>query len=141
MGLGRIKREIDLALALDKAEARIEKGAKVGQLKPIIVGLGSAVIAAIVGAVTSACPDLKTQGVVIATAAVGAAVTTWMLRPQSNIHGKALLYAGLVAGGAAGLAKVTAVCPDLIKELPQILMVAVTTGLGTYLKSHREPTA
>ena len=138
MGLGRIKREIDTARALDKAEAEIERSAKVGKLQPVLVGLGGGIVTAIVGGVYSACPDLQAQGTAIVLAALGAAVTAWMVRPKDGLHAKAILSGLLGTAAAAGLAKITALCPDLIAQAPQLVMVGISTGVGLYFKSHRE---
>ena len=110
-----------------------------GKLKPAIVGLGGAAVSGAVASVWAACPDLKAQLVVIVIAGVGGALTTWMLKPEkaAGLKAAATGLGALILGGI--VTRVTALCPDLIAQLPALVMSGVTVGLGLYLRSHREP--
>ena len=136
---GGLRRKIDLLLALNRAAGALKEAAVMGKLKPAIVGLGGAAVTGAVGSVWAACPDLKAQFVVIAIAAVGGALTTWMLRPEkaAGLKAAASGIGALLLGGI--VTRVTALCPDLIAQLPALVMSGLTVGLGLYLKSHREP--
>lgn len=138
MGLADLKKKLDLLLALNKAWGAIEEGNKMGRLKPVIFGLIGAVATGIAGAFFGACPDLKAQGAVILVAFVGAAITTWMVRPKEGLHLKAFISAGLSAGVAAVLVHVSSICPGLVAQAPQLVMAGLTTGLTLYVRSHRE---
>lgn len=109
-----------------------------GTLKPAVVGLGGAAITGVLGSIWAACPDLKAQLFAVLLAGVGGALTTYMLKPAqyAGLKAAATGIGTLMLGGA--VAKVTAICPDLIPQLPALAMAGLTTGLGLWLKSHRE---
>ena len=139
MGLRDLRRQVALAVLAKRVADRLRKEQEMGRLKPAIVGLGGGIVTAILANIWSACPDLKAQLVAIGFAAVGGAVATYMIRPKQAAGLKATLagIGTLILGGI--VTRVTAICPDLIAQLPALAMSGVTVGIGLWLRSHREP--
>lgn len=139
MGLGDLAKKIRLALALNGAFEALQKGWRMGKFKPVLVGVVGAAVAGVVSELAKVCPDLKAQILAIVLAGVAGAATTYMLKPKQYAGLKATVTGlGTIALGAA-VAKLDAVCPGIIAQLPALAVAGVTAGLGLWLKSHREP--
>lgn len=138
MGLRDLKRKLDAARAANSAWDAIEGGAKVGKLKPVIFGLVGGIVTGIVSACTSACPALSTSLKAFAVASLLGAITAYMAKPRESAGFKATITGLATAALGAFVVKLNAVCPDFVSQLPQLVMLGFTTGVGLYLKNHRQ---
>jgi hypothetical protein len=109
------------------------------KLKTSLFGLGGAAVTALASQVYAACPDLKGQLTAIVVAGLMGAAALWMSKPQKWAGVKATAVGIGTAIGTGLLTKVTALCPDLLPQLPALISAGLTAGLGLWLRSPKEP--
>lgn len=137
MGLGRVYREIRLALQARAAWNRLKEASVNGKLGHTLYVAIAIIVTSIVGHVFDACPNLTTQGVGILAAGIGGGVTIWI---KAKSGGAAATVGTLVTGiGIALKVQLDTACPGLWTNLPTLLSVGFFAGLGLWLNSPHDP--
>jgi len=138
VGLRDLRRQVALAVLAKRVADRLRKEQEMGRLKVGLFGLVGAAVTGVVAQVTAACPDIRGQLVAIGVAGLVGGMALWLSRPKEHAGLKATLTGLLTAVGAAVVTKVTAICPDLIAQLPTLVMAGVVAGAGLWLKSPKD---
>jgi len=123
MGLGDLKRWLDVGGALKKILAAKQKG------RATAWGIAGGVVAAFGAKVLITCPDLLSAAPAIVGTAVAAIVAFYTTTPKDTLRklGKASLGAALGAGWLALCVQFKATCPALVDNWPLLALAALTT--------------
>lgn len=140
MGLGGLKRKLDLALVTNAAVSRWKDLMNLGTLRTSLAWFSGAFAAYVLAEVLRACPTILSQAPAVVGIGLTASVGFWLKVPQSakDLTWKVLLIGGLSAGWVALQHAFGEACPSIAANWWGFFSSLALGGLHLFVRGPKE---